>query len=118
MRLPTLSFIIVISPKVPTLGSRATTVNVICVDALFQLVVLDCMAVISVFPPSTNVTLLPKTVATAGFDEVNVHFPSDVEIGEVKIMDLAIIDADCGANAPNVGVPGLTLKNVERDLSV
>lgn len=67
--LPTLSFIMVILPKVPILGSSATTVRVIRVVAAFQLRVLDCVAVIFTLPPSNNVTIFPLIEAMVELDD-------------------------------------------------
>ena len=85
VRLPTLSFMIVILPKVPIFGSSATTVRIMCAEAAFQLLVLDCVAVISAFPPSSTVTVFPLMDTTAGFDEVNDQLPLDVDVGGVSI---------------------------------
>ena len=94
MRLPTLSFIIVMLPKVPIIGSSAITVRIILAEAVVQFLVLDCVAVISTLPPSNRETLFPTTVATAGFDDVNAHLPSEVEVGGVRINDLCRIEID------------------------
>lgn len=69
MRLRTLSFMIVMLPKVPIMGSKAITVRAICVEALCQFKVMLCVAVIATVPPSRSVTVLPIMEATAEFED-------------------------------------------------
>ena len=116
--LPTLSFIRVRFPKVPSTGAIATIVSDIFAVALVYNKVLDCVAVISTTPPSNKVTTLPLTDAIAGLDDVKVHPPVEVDVGGVNLNVLAVIETDCGVNTPIVGIPGVTVSEVVRARSV
>jgi hypothetical protein len=69
VKLATLSFMIVMLPNVPIIGSSAMTVSAIRVYVLFQFDAILCMAVIVTVPPSSKVTVLPKTEAICAFDD-------------------------------------------------
>ena len=45
-----------------------------------------CVAVMRVVPKARGVTELPIIDATAGFDEVKVHGPLEVDLGGIKLM--------------------------------
>ncbi|CAB4845674.1 unannotated protein [freshwater metagenome] len=116
--LPTLSFIRVRFPKVPSTGAIATIVSDIFVVALVNRRVFDCVAVISTTPPSNKVTTLPLTDAIAGLDDVKIPPPVEVDVGGVNLNVLAMIETDCGVNTPIVGIPGVTVSEVVRARSV
>lgn len=52
-----------------------------------------CDAVIIDVPNAIGVRVVPTNVATAGFDELNVHVPGEVEVGRprVKLATLSFI---------------------------
>ena len=116
--LPTLSFMSVIFPKVPRTGTSATTVRVIFAVAPVNKVVLDCVAVISTTPPSRNVTTFPLTDAIEGLDDAYVQLPLEVDVGGLSINEPCVIETDCDANTPTIGVPGLTTNSADRERSV
>lgn len=84
LRLLTLSFMIVISLKVPRTGAIATIVKFMDVVAIFQFEVLPCVALMRTFPGDLKVILLPTTNAIFEFVDVKLQAPSDVEVGGVS----------------------------------
>ncbi len=98
----------------PKVGTGPRTVNVIVAVAAAKSPAAGWVAVITVVPKAKGVTVFLSIDATVGLDEVNVHAPGELDLGEtrVKLATLSFVTL-ISPKVPSTGAIGTTVNFID-----